>query len=82
MRNSMLTINDVGTIVHDRTIAAGEEQSISFKDNDSPPIFDPGAPKYDVIIEGQSVTRNYNKGELREKLEEAGLNSDGKVDVL
>ena len=82
MRDSILTTNDIGTLAHERTIAAGEVQSMVFLDGDLPPIFDPDAPKYDQLIAGETVTRSYNKSELKKRLEEANLNSDGKVEAL
>ena len=82
MRDSILTKDDIGTLDHERTIAAGEVQSMVFVEGDLPPIFDPDAPKHDQLIAGETVTRNYNKSELKERLEEANLNSDGKVDAL
>ena len=39
-----------------------------FKDTDLPQIFDPKAPKYDQIIEGESVNRNHNKEHLKKNL--------------
>ena len=49
MRNSILTINDTGTIVQERIIAAGEEQSMVLIEENLPPIFGPGVLKYDVL---------------------------------
>lgn len=53
-----------------------------FKQNDLPPIFDPGAPRLDQAVPGTNVTRNLTTVELRQVLEEKGLNTDGKVTQL
>ena len=47
-----------------------------------PPIFDSKGPKYDVIKSDNLLTRKLNKSELKDVLEEKGLNTDGKVDQL
>ena len=76
-----MTNEDIGPITHSRTIGVGNTQSMVFQDDDLPPIFDPTAPKHDVSLT-DSVTKTLNKSELKKKLEELGLNSDGNVKTL
>ena len=82
MRSSLLTKEDVGNIEHDRALKAGKIQTMVFRDESLPPIFDPDAPKYDSLSPGTLVTRKFTSKELREMLEKNGLNSDGLVAVL
>ena len=49
MRNTILTANDIGSITHTRSLKVGDTQSMLFIPTDLPPIFDPGAPQYDVL---------------------------------
>ena len=44
VRNSVLSKDDLGTLVHDRVLKVGDEQSIVFNDTDLPPIPLPNAP--------------------------------------
>ena len=82
MRSSLLTINDVGDIMHARRILPGMIQSMVFTPDDLPPILRPDAPKYDTIIEGVSTTRKLTKAEIKLLLEKKGLNSDGNVEQI
>ena len=82
MRDSILSDNDIGLLKHARVLNVGETQSMVFTDTDLPPIFDPDAPKFDQLVPGTQVTRNLIAVELREALEEKGLNTDGKVGQL
>ena len=82
MRSSLLTNNDIGALIHERRIQAGEIQSMSFTEHDLPPIFAPNTPKYDIPIEGEYITRKLNKSQLKLALELKGLNSDGGVEQL
>ena len=67
MKDWILTKDDIMTLFHERTIAAGELQSMVFLEGNSPPIFNPEAPKYDQLITEEIITRSYNKGELKER---------------
>ena len=83
MRDSLLTAKDIGSIVHARSLKAGDTQSMVFKDEDLPPVFDESAPKYDAADTTQSSkTRKLTKPELKALLEAKGFNGEGKVDQL
>ena len=55
MQSSLLTDDDVGTIVHERVLKVGDKQFVVFQMDDLPPIFDHDVPK------GGKVTRKLNK---------------------
>ena len=61
MRDTILTINDVGTITHARSLKVGDTQSMTFLPTDLSPIFHPDVPQCDVIKEGEDMTRKLNK---------------------
>ena len=62
MRDSLLTAKDIGSIVHARSLKEGDTQSMVFKDEDLPPVFDDSAPKYDSVDTSQiSQTRKLTK---------------------
>ena len=81
MRNSVLTANDLGPIKHEGALKVGDTQEMTFKQGDSPPILNPGAPMYD-ILKDTNVTRKLLKDELKAMLESKGFNGDGLVHVL
>ena len=47
--------NNIGSIVHARSLKEGNIQSKVFKNKDLPPIFDESMPKYDVVDSSQST---------------------------
>ena len=82
MRDTILTINNIGTITHARSLDVGDTQSMILLPTYLPPIFHPDVPQYDEIKEGEDVTRKLNKAEIKEKLGAMGYNADGNVRVL
>lgn len=76
MRDSISGNYDIGEIDHAQVLRQGDTQSIIFTEKCSPPVFDPDAPKFHQINPGTDVTYNLTAIELRELLEEKGLNSD------
>ena len=81
MRNSVLSKDDLGTLVHDRVLKVGHEQSMVFNNADSPPILSPNAPPYDIAKPGQSTTK-LTKAELKKVLEGLAMNVEGNVKQL
>ena len=65
MRSTVLTKDDVGTIIHARKIVAGSTKIMAFQEQNLPPIFDPTVPKYDEQTLGEATTRTFTKAELR-----------------
>ena len=82
MRKSILTKDDLGELVHDKKLTVGTEQSMIFQANDTPPIFDPTAEKLDQQVAEINKIRKLTAVELRNKLEDKGLNSAGRVKDL
>ena len=82
MRNTTLSVNDIGTIMHEGVLKAGDTQEMIFSETSLPPIFAPGVPKHDIEREDENVTRRLTKVELKAALELKGFNSDGKVNEL
>ena len=81
MRSTVLSKDDIGTLVHERTVKVGDRQSMVFDNTNLPPILSPGAPIYDVLKPGEK-TQKLTKLELKQKLEELGMNHDGNVAQL
>ena len=81
-RRSVLSKNNIGTTTYDQSLKSGDLQNMVFSETDLPSIFNSEAPKYDVIESDNLLTRKLNKSELKDVLEEKGLNTDGKVDQL
>jgi len=82
MRSSVLSKNNIGTITHERSLKGDDLQNMVFSETDLPPMFDSEALKYDVIKSGNMLTHKLNKSELKDVLEEKGINTDGKFDQL
>ena len=82
MRDTILTISNMGTITHIRSLNIGDTKSMIFLPTDLPPNFNPDVPQYDVMKEGEDVTRKLNKVEIKEKLGAMGYNTDGNIKVL
>jgi hypothetical protein len=81
MRNSVLSKDDLGTLVHDRVLKVGDEQSMVFNNADLPPILSPDAPQHDVAKPGQSTTK-LTKAELKKVLEGLAMNVEGNAKQL
>ena len=64
MRNSVLSNDNLGTLIHDRVLEVGDEQSMVFNNAGLPPVLSPNAPQYDVAKPGQSTTK-LTKAELK-----------------
>jgi hypothetical protein len=73
----MLTPNCMGELRHERAAEVGKPYSHVFCEDDSPPILDPTAPKYDGTDIKFKENQDMNVPELRKILEENGLSSDG-----
>ena len=58
MRKCRLGENDVGELLHDRSLAINEEQYMFFREDDLPPIFDPTSPKFDSITSTRNSTKS------------------------
>jgi hypothetical protein len=81
MRGSELTVNNTGTVQHERCINLGEIQQMDFKIDDLPPVLRPFCPKLSTPT-GKTITRDLNVAEMNACLETEKLNSDGKWQVL
>lgn len=81
MSSTVLSKDDIGTLAHERTVKVGERQSMVFDNTNLPPILSPGAPIYDVLKPGEK-NKKLTKLELKQKLEELGMNHDGNVEQL
>ena len=58
------------------------KQVIIFQENRMPPIFNPDAPKYDIISNDEAVTCKLTKNKLHKKLNTHSTNRYGNVKYL